>query len=125
MAEAFEEFAEEPDDRLTVKPGELRDGEELCVKITDSPDVFDSDQYGRGFSLPALFVSADITFHGEDGDEIGGGDEINVVSWSKRLARALRRYADEHGYEGEVVISKEGADMKAQYEVEPAGEGDE
>lgn len=119
---AFDEFAQEPDDKPAVTLGDLRDGEEVTVHLAGEPEVFDSDQYGRGFSVPCLFVSSDYTHKDNDGDEIEGGDEVRLVSWSKRLARTLREFADEHGWDADVTVQKSGNGMDTTYSAERADE---
>lgn len=113
------------DDAPAVTLGDLRSGEVTELTVREEPEQFVSDQYGEGVRVPSTFHESDYAFRTEDGDAIEDGDDVVLVTWSKRLVAALADHAETNG--GSVVgervrIEKFGSGYDTDYRVEPAGD---
>lgn len=124
----FADESEEYDD-YAITLGDLRAGESVSLKITDEPEMFESDNYENGVRFPGIFVASDYSFvhTSDDGDdhEIQGGDDITLLTWSKRLVRAAKEYAggDVRDIEGEeITIEKSGSGFDVDYSVSEAAD---
>jgi hypothetical protein len=120
-AETWEQFGEEQeydDDRPAITFGDLRAGESVTITFDAEPEPFHSDEYGPGVRADATLVESDYTYLDEDGDEVEGGDEVTLVTWSKRLVRALKSAKeDADGIVGETVeITKFGSGYSTDYD---------
>lgn len=111
-----------PDDRPPLaKPGQLDGpaGEYLTVEIDAEPEVVETD-YDDAVRLDATFVESDHDgdFDGEGPFETGA--EVRVLTWSKRLVRALQHAEEKAGGSlvGETIkITASGEDMARSYDV--------
>lgn len=95
---SLKDYADEPDDGDDVPAvfvGRLNDGEGMTVSPVAGAETFHSDEYGAGWRMRVVFLESDHEYKWADDPEeddpepIENGDEVSLVSWSKRLARAL------------------------------------
>lgn len=114
--------AAESDDRPAISLGDLRDGETVTLTVAEEPEMFESDDYGEGVRVPARFDGSDYDFTTEvDGRsvDVEEGMDVVLITWSKRLVRALAEYDGENGIVGDTVtVTKHGAGMDTTYTVE-------
>jgi hypothetical protein len=125
MAGNWEEFGEQDeqdDDLPAITFGDLRDGEAATLTVEAEPEGFHSDDYGPGVRAEVEFIDSDYTFTTEDGAAVEAGDEAVLVTWSKRLVRALSEAKSEAGgiVGEEVTITKHGSGFDTDYSVEVA-----
>lgn len=120
--EQFGEQDDNDDDLPSITFGDLRDGEAATLVVLAEPEGFHSDDYGPGVRAEVEFRDSDYTFRTDDDDPITEGDEAVLVTWSKRLVRALSEAkADAGGIVGETVtITKHGSGFDTDYSVEVA-----
>lgn len=121
--ETWEQFGEQDDrddDLPAITFGDLRDGEGATLTVEAEPEAFHSDEYGPGVRAEVTYVDSDYTFRDEGGDAVGTGDAAVLVTWSKRLTRALAAAKDEAGgIVGETVrITKHGSGFDTDYTVD-------
>jgi hypothetical protein len=102
---SWKDFADDgsTDDTPAITLGDLRDGESVELVVNDEPEQFDSDKYGPGIRVPAEFIEGDVPFQTKQGDDITDGDEVTLLSWSKRLAAELAAYDEESGLVDSVI----------------------
>lgn len=125
---AWQDFGDtaDGDDRPAISLGDLRSGETVTLEVAEEPEMFDSEEYGEGVRVPVKFVESDYTFETTTGAgeevEVDEGMDVVLITWSKRLVRALRTYAEENGaLVGETVtIEKKGSGYDTTYSVESA-----
>jgi hypothetical protein len=122
---SWEQFGEQDDDEQDLPAitfGDLRDGEAATLTVLAEPEGFHSDDYGPGVRAEVEYVDADYAFTTDDGEAVEEGDEAVLVTWSKRLVRALSEAkADAGGIVGETVtITKHGSGFDTDYSVEVA-----
>jgi hypothetical protein len=120
--EQFGESDDEDDDLPAITFGDLRDGEAATLTILAEPEGFHSDDYGPGVRAEVEFVEADYQFHTDDDEAVEEGDACVLVTWSKRLVRALSEAKSEAGgiVGEEVTITKQGSGFDTDYTVEVA-----
>jgi hypothetical protein len=113
----FGESEEQDDDLPAITFGDLRDGEAATLTVEAEPEGFHSDDYGPGVRAEVTYVDSDYAFTDEDGAPVETGDPAVLVTWSKRLVRALSE-ADEYvgGIVGETVrVVKHGSGFETDY----------
>jgi len=91
---------EEYDDEQAITLGDLREGESVTLTPMGAVETFtsqyaDEDEEGDALRWPAVFLRSDYTFNPDGGDEVEGGDEVVLISWSQNLAQAILAEADE------------------------------
>jgi len=122
-AETWEEFGEEAeyddDDRPAVTFGDLRPGESVVLTFDAEPEPFHSDDYGPGVRADATLQASDYQFQ-NDGEPVEQFDPVTLVTWSKRLVRALKEAKhDAGGIVGETFqITKYGSGYDTTYDVD-------
>lgn len=110
----------EYDDAPAITLGDLRDGESVTLTFNALPGMIDTD-HGAAIRAESEFVgSEDYTWTPDDHDgEVEEGDEVVLISWSKRLAQALTDANDDEGLvDGTFEITKHGAGFDTDYTVE-------
>lgn len=118
---SWESYAdsEEQDDEPAITLGDLRDGESVTLAFKAEPETFDTD-YGEAVRVEATFLESDFTWNPDDHDgAVENGDDVVLVTWSKRLVGAL---AEAHG-EASIVgdgfeITKSGTGYETTYTVD-------
>lgn len=122
---SWQDFADDDeeqydDDIPPITLGDLRDGDEVTITVDAEPETFVSDDYGEGVRVESTLEGSDYPFRDEDGDAIEQGDDVTLITWSRRLVGALKSYADDHGgiVGHTVVIVKYGSGYDTQYAVD-------
>jgi hypothetical protein len=111
----LDDFADDggDDDREPVlRMGEpVDDGDTVTFSVDAAPEITDTD-YGDALRVSVTFEESTVSFEDEDGRPFTSGQSVVLLSWSKRLARALkraRREADGDTIVGETItVSKHG-----------------
>jgi len=118
--------SEEQDDEPAITLGDLRDGETVTLAFRAEPETFDSD-YGEAVRVEATFLESDYTWEPDGQDEpVANGDDVVLVTWSKRLVSALAEQHDAVGIVGEAFrIVKTGSGYETDYSVEHVDESDD
>ena len=111
--------SEEQDDEPAITLGDLRDGETVTLAFRAEPETFESD-YGEAVRVEATFLESDYKWQPDDADEpVTNGDNVVLVTWSKRLVSALAEQHDAVGIVGEAFrIIKTGSGYETDYSVE-------
>jgi hypothetical protein len=120
--EQFGEQNDDDDDLPAITFGDLRDGEAATLVILAEPEGFHSDDYGPGVRAEVEFRDSDYAFRTDEDEAVEEGDEAVLVTWSKRLVRALSEAKDAAGgiVGEEVTITKHGSGFDTDYSVEVA-----
>lgn len=116
---------EEMDDEPAITLGDLRDGETVTLAFRAEPETFDSD-YGEAVRAEATFLESDYVWEPDGHGEVENGDGVVLVTWSKRLVRALAEaHADDSIVGDAFVIEKRGTGYETEYSVERIDEAAE
>jgi len=117
--------SEEQDDEPAITLGDLRDGETVTLAFRAEPETFESD-YGEAVRVEATFLKSDYTWTpDDDGEPVTNGDDVVLVTWSKRLVSALAAAHDEDSIVGDgFEIAKTGTGYETDYSVRRLDESD-
>lgn len=122
MSDGLDSFA-----RDVLPIGQTEPGDEVTVTVRTIPEKFEHPDFGEGIKFDADLTDSTCDFTDDEGDVLcEPGDEVQVRSHSKRLARALVDARDTKlngDLLGEsVTVRKIEAGDFPSYEVEPATE---
>lgn len=90
------------DETPTLTLGQLDDGDTVELEVAAEPEEFHSDEYGPGLRVEATLTAASRDVE-HNNTRIPEGTEVVMVTWSKRLGRALARYAGDDALAGETI----------------------
>jgi len=102
--------AQTDDDRDPVlTTGDMDDGDHVDIDVRAEPETVDTDN-GNALRVPVTFVGSSHDFETQAGVAFEDGDHVVLLTWSKRLGRALMRA--ERRYSGEVSGGLAGAELR-------------
>lgn len=98
MTAWHDSFGDDPDndddDRDPVlSTGDMTHGDSFTVEVRAEPETTDTE-HGDALRVECSFLgSSGHDFETEDGEPFNEGDDVVLLTWSKRLGRALHRVA--------------------------------
>ena len=122
---SLQDFADEADESYDDGPaitlGDLRGGESVVLTVEAEAETFSSDyaddDQDDAFRMDCTFGECDhYTWEPDDHGPVEQGDQVTLVSWSRRLARAIVAADPEIGET--IEIHKSGTGKQADYSVE-------
>jgi hypothetical protein len=124
----LDDFADDGNDEdrePVLRMGEpVDDGDTVTITVDAEPEITDTD-YGDALRVAVTFEESTVAFEDEDGRAFERGQSVVLLSWSKRLARALkraRREADGETIVGETItVSKHGSGYETDFNARIVG----
>lgn len=112
MTDWHNDFGSDPEDdesEPVLTTGDMTDGESVTFEVAAEPETIDTDN-GDALRVPVEFRESDHDFETESGQPFEDGMRVVLLTWSKRLGRALMRAEKE--YSGEVGGGLAGATIR-------------
>lgn len=95
---------DDDDSQPVLTTGDMNDGDTVTITFEAAPEVTDTAD-GDAVRADVTFEGADgHTFETQNGDPFNEGDDVALLTWSKRLARALRRALGDDDPAGQTVL---------------------
>lgn len=94
---------EDSDPVLTT--GDMTDGDTVTFTFESAPEVTDTE-HGDAVRADVTFEESTYDFETEAGDPFNAKDTVALLTWSKRLVRALRNAAGDEPVGETVQVTK-------------------